>query len=118
MAERVTITLKEPIPWHRKPITEIVLRPPNLVEYGRFGDPYSFVRPAGADAQAVYVENDQAVAGYMECCVVEPADKLALQHVRLADAMEIKAAILGFFVEARLANAPPDSPTPSSSTSD
>jgi hypothetical protein len=115
MAKTVTVRLREPIVGHQGAVTEIVLRPPNLVEYARIGDPVSVVPDGGGGG--IVVDNDAAIAAYVEACTVEPRDKLLLAQVSLADAMDVKDAILGFFAAARLARTSPNSPTSSSSTS-
>lgn len=98
MSKNVTITLVEPIVGHTT-IKEIVLRPPGLLEYAAIGDPAAMMR-ADNDVLQI-VENDAAIARYVDCCIVEPADKLLLEQVGLEDAMAIKEAILDFFVKAR-----------------
>lgn len=115
MPKTVTITLREPIVGHRGTITEIVLRAPNLTQYAAIGEPVTAV--PGESGKLVYIENDQAIAGYMEACMVEPKDKLLLDQVQLADAMNIRDAVVDFFVEARRESRSPTSPTSSSSTS-
>ena len=77
---RATVPLREPIPWVDGLIKEIVLRSPNLVEYGRIGEPYEVVTPK--KGEPVYIEYEQEIAGYLECCVIEPKDPNALAHVR------------------------------------
>lgn len=115
MAEHKTIPLAQAIPWHHGEIREVVVRMPTLAEYGQHGDPFRWVK--AGKGEPVYIENDTAIAAYLECCVVEPKDRLAFDHVGLADAMKIKGALLDFFFEAKLAVFAPPSPTGSSSTS-
>src|SRR5258708_16187511 len=94
MARTVTIKLREPIVGHQGAITEIVLRPPGLLEYARLGDPVSVV--PGPNGEALVVDNDAAIAAYIDACTVEPQDKLLLSQVQLADAIDVKEAVLGF----------------------
>lgn len=115
MAKTVTVTLREPIVGHAGAITEVVLRPPGLTEYARIGEPWSVV--PSANGEGVVVENDAAIAAYLECCFVEPKDPLLLGQVQLADAMRIKTELLNFFGAARQASMSPTSPTSSSSIS-
>lgn len=113
MAKIVTIVLSEPIVGHRGVITEIVLKPPNLAQYMAIGEPVSVV--PGPQGEGVVVDNDAAIAAYAEACMVEPKDKLLLDQVQLADAMEVKEAIIGFFLAARRArtsNPPAPEKTP------
>lgn len=107
-----TILLSEPITGHHEVIREVVVRPPTLPEYGRIGEPYTWIR--GADGQAVYVEQDGAISAYIEACIVEPKDKLLVEQIELRDAFAIKEAVLDFFHEARQAKTSPISPTISS----
>jgi hypothetical protein len=111
-AKTITLTLAEPIVGHEGIIKAIVLRPPNLLEYARFGEPSSVVR--GADGSGIVVDNDTAIAAYVEVCTVEPKETTLLEQVGLADAMSVKKAILDFFAAARQARLSPTSPTSSS----
>lgn len=110
MAKTVTITLLEPIVGHDGAVREIVMRPPNLMEFARIGEPLTAM--AGADGNAIVVDNDVAITAYLERCIVEPKDKLLLDQVQLADAFRIKEAFLDFFGEARQAAKSVTSPTP------
>ena len=105
---------REPISGHREMVTELVLRPPSGPEYMRIGEPCEVMPdPKG---KPVVVDNDAAIAAYFEVCVVEPKDKLLLDQLGLADAMDVKDEIIGFFGAARRARRSPPSPTSSSST--
>ena len=107
---RKTLQLIEPLIGHHETIREIVLRSPTLSEYGRLGDPDSWI--ALGDDKFYRVENDPAIAAYIDTCVVEPKDKLLLEQLSLADQIGLKRALIDFFDEARQARASLTSPTP------
>jgi hypothetical protein len=111
MPKKVTIPLTVPIVGHTT-IHEIVIQAPGLIQYAQIGDPVSVMRGDGDQVQVV--ENDAAIARYIEDCIVEPRDKLILNQIDLVDAMTIKDALLDFFVTARLAKISQASQTPSS----
>lgn len=115
MAKTTTVMLREPLIGHGGPVREVVLKAPNLVQYAAIGNPVTLA--PSAEGRPVVIENDAAIAAYIEACVVEPKDKLLLGQVQLADAMDIREAVLDFFVEARRARSTPSSPTSSSETS-
>ncbi|MCW2276379.1 hypothetical protein GJ654_18805 [Rhodoblastus acidophilus] len=99
MAKQVTIQLiGEPIKSHSGPVTAVTLREPRYSEYSELGEP---ARWAVKDGVSIRIENDDAIKGYIERCVVAPADSLLLDQAELVDAMRIKEGMLGFFWEAR-----------------
>lgn len=114
MIKPIVVPLSEPIVTHAGTVSAVELRRPSLLEYARIGEPYSIER--GPDGNGVYVEHDSAIASYVEACVTSP-DLLVLNaQASLRDAIAIKEAIVGFFIEARQARPKQPSPTPSSST--
>jgi hypothetical protein len=117
MAKTVQVKLVEPIVGHRGPIHEVTVKAPGFALYAEHGDPFDWIR-IGDDERPHYIENDKAVRAYMRACILPPEDNpLLLDQIGLADAQAVKDALIGFFVEARLARLSPTSPTSSSSTS-
>lgn len=102
MAKTVTITLTDPFKGHHGDVTKVVVREPKGAEYIAHGEPAVFGR-TGNNGAAVLVENDTAIRGYMECCIVEPNAMLVMAQASLIDTMKIKQEILSFFQVARLA---------------
>jgi hypothetical protein len=99
MAKTQTIKLSQPIVGHGSPITEVTVREPTAGQYWANGEPITW----SSSKEGVYfrVENDAAIKAYVELCVVEPKDPLLLGQMTLADAMAVKDAVLGFFIQAR-----------------
>ncbi len=113
MSKTVTITLQEPISGHNGPVREVVIRPPLAADYFEFGDPQVAAR--APDGSFFVVEDDAALRGYIERCVVSP-DALLIRQLSLVDAIAVKKAVMGFFQSALAASPTPQSAlTPSSS---
>ncbi len=64
------------------------------MEYFALGDPQTWVRTKGGTA---LVDNDEAIAKYVERLIVEPDPVLAMRNMSVIDAIAVKAAVLGFF---------------------
>ena len=98
MANEKRVPLSEPIDAHGKQITEAVVREPTYADLMQFGEPSVVAR--NPDGTIYAVENDAAIRQYLDRCVVEP-DPSLLRAVPLRDAIAIKAALIGFFTDAR-----------------
>lgn len=109
-----TVILKNPIEGHlpdpvtgesrMAQITEIVLREPKYRDIMLLGEPAAFARSeSGMIFQA---EKDDVVQSYIERLMESPKDRALLQQVSLADALQLKEAVFGFFQEARKAITP------------
>ncbi|MGD0024507.1 MAG: hypothetical protein ABSC37_07750 [Xanthobacteraceae bacterium] len=120
MSERrkITIELLDPIKGHNGLISQVVLREPSLRDLFDLGEPQ--ILGFGGTGKGIagqipfLVEDNKAIGAYFERLVQPPADPLLLGNCSLRDAMKIKAAIVGFFTEARV---PSDSSKPDSSSS-
>jgi hypothetical protein len=106
--------LLTPVDFNGQTITHVLLREPNAAEYLQHGEVY--IRSMTASGQFVSVENDAAIAAYLDVLIVEPKG-LPLVRVSLADGMRLKDAVLDFFGAALKAGSPPVS-TVSSEASD
>ena len=112
----VTITLKNPIEgpvYDAMPgdtrtsqtITEIELREPRYRDIMTLGEPAAYGR---SDAGMVYqAEKDDVVAAYIERLLISPKDRALLEQLSLADTMQLKETVFGFFQEARAAISQP-----------
>lgn len=108
-----TIELSEPIVGH-EPIRRVILREPQARDYFSLGEPSVFAQ--NGDGTAVYaIENPDVIQRYIERCLVEPKDPLALGQLCLSDAMRVKEACLSFFTDGRVKAS--NSPATSSSSS-
>jgi hypothetical protein len=106
MANKLKITLLEPIVGHGGMVKEIWLREPTARELMSFGDPWS--RAFSRDGLVFQSENVEIVKQYVDACVVYDSpgpkvDELLLEQLGLADGLRVKDAVLGFFTSARLA---------------
>lgn len=109
-----TVTLKNPIEGHLPdPVTgesritqikEIVLREPKYRDIMLLGEPAAFARSEGG--MIYQAEKDEVVRNYIERLMISPKDVLLLEQVSLADALQLKEAIFGFFQDARKAITP------------
>jgi hypothetical protein len=118
MAQKlITITLKQPILGHEV-VREVKMRRPTGDEILTMGFPYTF-QPT-PDGGRLFIENNEAIKFYVEACIVEPKDKLALlTQIEMEDVLELREQVMGFFLEAQTARrTSPKSSTASSSTSD
>lgn len=85
-------------------IREIVLREPKYRDIMLLGEPAAFAR---SDGGMVYqAEKDDVVQAYIERLMISPQDIALLQQVSLADALQLKEAVFGFFQAARKAISP------------
>jgi hypothetical protein len=116
MSKNVTIALIEPIQGHGPDITKLVYRPPMMRDFIAVGDAYTV--HTSKDGERFLVENNEAIAHYAEALLVEPKEyTLVESQLGLADAQQVKEAIMGFFLRAsQAATASRASPTSSSST--
>jgi hypothetical protein len=86
-------------------ITEIELREPRYRDVMTLGEPAAYAR---SDGGLIYTaEKDDVVQAYVERLLVSPKDPALLTQLSLADALQLKEAVFGFFTEARRAISPP-----------
>jgi len=119
MSTTARIPLSEPIPGHKGPIREIVMRQPTYDDYiACGGEPYSIGESEGG---ALFtIEKPEVIWAYAERCMVEPDANLLTQQGpgSWRVAREVRKAILGFFQAPAAASATSEtSPTTSSSNS-
>jgi hypothetical protein len=108
----VTVNLLEPIegPGPNKDqvtvqISQIVLREPRFKDVMTLGEPAVYAR---SEAGMIYqAEKDDVIAAYIERLLVEPKDPALLNQVGLADTLQLKEAVFGFFQTARRATSQP-----------
>jgi hypothetical protein len=85
-------------------IREIVLREPKYKDFMILGEPSAYAR---SESGMVYqAEKDEVVQSYIERLMVSPQDRNLLEQVSLADALQLKEAVFGFFQAARKAITP------------
>lgn len=119
MSQTVRIPLPEPVPSHKGPVTEVVLRQPTYDEYiSCGGEPYSIGE--SEDGALFTIEKPDVIWAYAQACMVSP-DPLLLSQLGPGNwtvAREVRKAIMGFFRAPVAASAPSEtSPTISSSSS-
>lgn len=85
-------------------ILEIVLREPKYRDIMLLGEPAAFARSEGG--MIYQAEKDDVVAAYIERLLESPKDRALLEQVSLADALQLREAIFGFFQAARKAITP------------
>ncbi|WP_454626955.1 hypothetical protein [Bradyrhizobium cenepequi] len=85
-------------------IREIILREPKYRDIMLLGEPAAFARSEGG--MIYQAEKDEVVQGYIERLMISPQDRALLEQVSLADALQLKEAVFGFFQAARKAISP------------
>src|SRR5689334_10430001 len=99
MAKEKTVTLVDPIRGHEGEIKSLRFREPKFPDLIELGEPVTFAR---SEAGLVFSsERDDVLQAYSERLLVEPKDPAMLQQLGLADALQVKETIHGFFGEAR-----------------
>lgn len=90
-----TVTLEQPIKWHRGNITEIRLREPKYRDFMSVGLPLTMVNvPGGGSFEQ---ENITALGEWIErLCDCEPT---ALELLSLTDTLALRGAVRDFFIE-------------------
>lgn len=92
----ITIDLTEPLDLGGGAAARRVrLREPKAREYLKIGEPILYQRlPDGAVAQ---IDNDAAIAAYVQALVIEPDIPALIGNLSLADSIRVKDALLDFF---------------------
>lgn len=104
MAKQRVITLVDPVPYAGRFVESLTLREPGMREFAMFGEPTVHTR--SGNGTWIVVENSESIAGYLGALIVVPPDLAGiLDHVSLADLLQLKEALLGFFGDAREAGA-------------
>jgi hypothetical protein len=111
MSNHVDVPLKRPFPGHEGQVTKIVLREPNGDEFFMLGAPQSWVR---AGEGMALVDDEKVIRAYVVRCMVSPDPVLAFAQMGVLDAMAVKDAMLGFFID--VASAAPLPATKSSNS--
>jgi hypothetical protein len=94
-----TIRLKRPFLSHGQQVTELTIREPTAGECLRIGDLGDFHA-----RNEVYIENQAAITAYAEVTIMhELGGRAVLSLLGVADAIQIREAIYGFFRDARQA---------------
>jgi len=93
---QVTIQLKRPFQGAEGMVNSIVLQEPSGSDYFALGAPQTWVKASGGMA---LVDNDQAIRAYAERLIVKPDPLLAMTQMHVLDAIAVKDAILGFFMD-------------------
>lgn len=99
MPKTVTVKLENPIVTHGGQKSEVILREPRGVDFIELGEPFSYAR--AGKGLVVHAENDQAIKGYLERCIVEPDCLLVMNQASLRDMINLKDALFSFFSDAR-----------------
>lgn len=101
MPGNVTVKLVDPIQGHEGPIGEIVFREPKYSDVMALGEPAAFARSEGG--MIYQAEKDGIIQAYIERLIVEPKDTGLLSQLSLADTLQLKETVFGFFQTARAA---------------
>lgn len=100
----VTVKLATPIEAHEGQLTSVTLREPKYSDMMALGEPASYAR---SDSGLIYTaDNDDVIRAYIERLLVEPKDPALLMQLTLADTLQLRDAIFGFFQAARKAISP------------
>jgi hypothetical protein len=94
--KQITVNLKRPFQGAEGPVNAIVLQEPTAGDYFALGAPQTWVKASGGMA---LVDNDQAIRAYVERLIVKPDPLLAMTQMSVLDAIAVKDAVLGFFME-------------------
>lgn len=107
MAQQKTIAIQGTKPQGHDaiPIATIVLREPKYADFIALGEPT--VWTPGPNGIATRVDVPEVIGEYVERCLVEPKDHLLLRQLDLVDAMAVRDAVVGFFIEAEARQSPP-----------
>jgi hypothetical protein len=80
-------------------IREIILREPKYADLMLLGEPAAYARSEGG---LVYTaDRDETIHAYIERLLEQPKDRALLAQVTLADAIQLREAVFGFFHIAR-----------------
>lgn len=91
-----TVQLKKPFPGADGMVTSVTLKRPTAGDYFALGHPQTWVKAAGGMA---LIDNDQAIRAYAERLIIKPDPLLAMASMDVLDAIAVKDAIVGFFME-------------------
>ena len=97
---RKIIKLSEPFEMHGRKVTEIALNEPKGWDAANLGEPRVFVYNSNATLGGYFVEMPEVIGKYLERCVDHELGADVLRMLSLADALELKQALFGFFIEA------------------
>jgi hypothetical protein len=96
---KTTIKLTTPIEGPEGQIHEIVLREPKYADLMLLGEPAAYAR---SDGGMIYTaDKDETIHAYIERLLDAPKDRALLNQVTLADALQLREAVFGFFHMAR-----------------
>lgn len=96
----ITVPLKRPLDvGGGKTISAVVLREPRMREYAKLGEPVVFM--PDVNGRDVPIEMDEVIERYLTTLVVEPDMPALLKNLPLVDAIRVKEALLGFFMDCR-----------------
>lgn len=111
MAKSKTIDLIDPFVWHDKRVAQITIKEPTAGQAIRIGLPRIIVR--NNDGAGYFVEQIDAIRAYLDLLLSVDGGSAILEVMSLADGMELKEALFGFFTDAEMARSAKKS-TPSS----
>lgn len=98
MAKTVTIKLFEPIKWFDKAVTTLDLKEPTGRMFAELGEPRIWVR--SKDGSGYWVEQTSVLSAYVEKSIGHEGGADLLREMSLVDVMQVKEALMGFFIEA------------------
>ena len=93
-----TVRLIRPFDYHGEVAKELTLVPPTFRDVMRFGKPYAWTRLR--DSGQHVVDKFDVLRSYVEVCLKHEAGNMALGYLSLADAIQVKRTIIGFFSQA------------------
>ena len=77
-------------------VTQVILQEPTAGDYFVHGEPQTWIRTK--DGQAL-VDNTETIRAYAERLIVQPDPLIAMRYMHVLDAVAVKDAICGFFLE-------------------
>lgn len=116
MAKTVTIKLFDPVQYFDVEVKEVVLEEPKGALFAELGEPQVWVY--SADGSTYAVEQTSVLKRYVEKALKHEAGADLLRLMSLADVMQVKKELLGFFTEAsRRISTPKSAPSVTTSAS-
>lgn len=97
---RKVIKLSEPFEMHGRKVSEIALKEPSGWDAATIGEPRVFVYNTNSSLGGYFVEMPEVIGKYLERCVDHEMGADVLRLLSLTDALETKAALFDFFIEA------------------
>ncbi len=98
MAKAEVVKLVNPVTFFGKVVSEVRIKEPTGAHYAAFGEPRLLVHSASGGGY--FIEQPAEINRYLEACIDHEMGADLLRLLSLEDAMEVKQALIGFFVAA------------------